>query len=73
MASINKTNDAKRTRDVKTGIVYDSRTAAAQAVAPEFAIDPSSPDVWNEVVSQCQPGRFVDVASGLPIKRSGRV
>ncbi len=70
---MNKSNDAKKTRDTKTGKTYDSRAEAGQTVALEFGIDPDKPDVWHEVVSLCQPGRFVDVASGLPIKRSGRV
>ncbi|MSQ31693.1 MAG: hypothetical protein EXR59_00415 [Dehalococcoidia bacterium] len=70
---MNNTNDAKKTKDTKTGNIYNSRAEAGQAIAPELGLDPNKDGIWFEVASQCPLGRFVDVASGLPIKRTGRV
>ena len=70
---MNQANDGKKTKDTKSGIVYNSRTEAGKAIAPELGLDPNKEGIWFEVTAQCPLGRFVDVASGLPIKRTGRV
>ncbi len=70
---MNNTNDGKKTKDTKSGIIYSSRAETGKAIAPELGLDPNKDGIWFEVAAQLPLGRFVDVASGLPIKRTGRV
>ena len=68
MAGRFPSNEPKKTKDTATGRVYDSRNKAGRAVAQaEFPdLDAQGQFVWYQVLQLCRPGRFVDVAEGLP-------
>ncbi len=43
--------------DTKTGNSYNSMTAAAKAVAPEYGLDQNDPFVWYKII-KVDPTRF---------------
>lgn len=73
MTGMFRTNEPKKTRDTRTGRIYDARNKAGQAIAlAEFPdLDPDDPLVWFQVLRRCRPGRLVDVATGCSIDQHG--
>jgi len=49
---------ASPTKDVKTGLLYESKSACAKAVAVEFGLDPEDHFAWYQLIKQA-PDRFV--------------
>ena len=68
-------NNNKRipVKDTLTGIIYQSKYQAGEALAERFDLDPKDNFAWYKVLKLAREGRFIDMLTGKPIKKNGRI
>lgn len=73
MRGVFKNNTRTLVKDTLTGVVYQSKYQAGKALAGRSDLNPNDNFAWYKILKLAREGRFVDVRTGEPIKKDGRI
>lgn len=73
MPGVFKNNKRTPVKDTQTRQIYPSEYQAGKALAERFGLDPTDHFAWYKILKLVREGRFIDVSTGKPIKKDGRI